>query len=270
MPTIKLAQPSAGEHTVVPSEPFARIVLDFPVEHAAMERPDGSDSLLFHFADGSAVELQDFYAQHGRGQLPEIEVNGAVMKSGDFLDAYGPDVEPDEPYEYDAASGHGLKDIPLDEGLDASAASLVQPGEAEEDAAQTAAPEAGLAEGQEQDGSGIFGMEQAYAETIVLEDGPRDVELKEHGEDLLSSVPGEGKDSSAGEETEARSLTDKDFRMDASATDDGGGSDMDQIAASLTLEAASDSVVMAAQPDPDENLASAKSLEMQVAVSGGV
>ena len=80
MPTIKLAQPSAGEHAVVPSEPFARIVLDFPAEHAAMEHPEGSDSLLFRFADGSAVELQDFYAQYGRDRMPEFEVNGAVMK----------------------------------------------------------------------------------------------------------------------------------------------------------------------------------------------
>ncbi len=271
MPTIKLAQPSAGEHAVVPSEPFARIVLDFPAEHAAMEHPEGSDSLLFRFADGSAVELQDFYAQYGRDRMPEFEVNGAVMKGNDFFDAFGPELEPDETFEYDAASGHGLKDIPLDEGLNASAASLVlQPGEAEGDASQTAAPEAVQAEGQEQGDSGIFGMEQAYAETIVLEDGPREVELKDHEEELLSHASGEEKASSAGEEPEARSLTDKDLRRDASVTDDGGGSDMEQIAASLALESASDSVVLAAQPDPDENLAGAKSIEMQVAVSGGV
>ena len=102
MPTIKLAQPSAGEHAVVPSEPFARIVLDFPAEHAAMEHPEGSDSLLFRFADGSAVELQDFYAQYGRDRMPEFEVNGAVMKGNDFFDAFGPELEPDETFEYES------------------------------------------------------------------------------------------------------------------------------------------------------------------------
>ena len=62
----------------------------------------------------------------------QLVYNGAVMKGNDFFDAFGPELEPDETFEYDAASGHGLKDIPLDEGLNASAASLVlQPGEAE-------------------------------------------------------------------------------------------------------------------------------------------
>lgn len=273
MPTIKLAPPSAGERIVVPSEPFARIVLDFPAEHADMERPAGSDSLLFRFEDGSAVELQDFYAQYGRGQMPEFEVNGTVMQAHDFFDAFGPGFAPDEPSEYDASSGHGLKDVHLDEGLDASAASLgLQAGEAEEESARSAAPapEAVQAEeGQEQDGSGIFGMEQAYAGTLVLEDGPRDVDLKEHEEDLLSA-PCDDQEAPAGEAPEARSLTDRDLKRDALATDDGGGSDMDQVAASLSLEAASESVVVASQPDPDEHLAGAKSIESQVAMSAGV
>jgi hypothetical protein len=268
MPTIKLAKPSAGEHVVVPSEPFKRIVLDFSPEHAAMERPEGSDSLLFRFADGSTVELEDFYAQHGKGQLPEFEVNGAAMKGVEFFDAFGPGLEPDEPSGYDASSGHGLKDIPLDEGIDAPVASLEpRPGDAGEASTRPEGPvlEAEAVQaGEEPAGAGIFGMPQAYLSDVVLEDGPQEVDLKEHEDDLLSGVHGEEQEASAGE---ARSLTDKNLNRDASQVDDGGGSDVNQIAASLHLEAGAN---VPSSPDLEAAYLDGKTVETQVAMSGGL
>ena len=185
MSTIKLAQPAAGEHVVVPSEPFAHIVLDFPADTTLMEHPEGSDSLIFHFADGSAIEMQDFYAQYGKGQMPEFEVEGEVLHGEEFFASFGPELAPAAPPQYDASSGHGLSDLLLDEGLDAGVASLeVLPQEGVAPAADAVQAQA---EAPAQDGAGIFSMEEAYSETpvLLLDHVQHEISLEEHHDDLL-------------------------------------------------------------------------------------
>jgi hypothetical protein len=85
MAEIKLSHPSAGERVAVPSAPEARVILDFPADQATMERPEGSDNLVFKFEDGSSVELQDFYKQYNKDQMPEFEVDGQLIAGADFF-----------------------------------------------------------------------------------------------------------------------------------------------------------------------------------------
>ncbi len=92
MADIKLARPAAGQNVAVPSAPEARVVLDFPADQATMERPEGSDSLVFRFDDGSSVELQDFYKQYNKDEMPEFEVDGQLIAGADFFEAFGPDL----------------------------------------------------------------------------------------------------------------------------------------------------------------------------------
>ena len=193
MSTIKLVQPAPGEHVVVPSEPFAHIVLDFPVDTALMEHPEGSDSLLFRFADGSAIEMQDLYAQYGMGQMPAFEVEGEVLNGEEFFAVFGPELAPVAPPRFDASSGHGLSDLVLDAGLDAGVASLevqtpeaVQPAPAGDAVQDTAAQGGVIQDSVIQGGAGIFGM-SALSETpvLLLEQGGSEVSLGGHHDDLL-------------------------------------------------------------------------------------
>lgn len=94
MADIKLVRPSAGQTVVVPSVPDARMVLDFSADQVSIDRPQGSDSLFFHFDDGSAIELQNFYTQYNKDDIPSFEVDGQLIAGADFFSAFGPDLAP--------------------------------------------------------------------------------------------------------------------------------------------------------------------------------
>lgn len=94
MSDIKLVRPSAGQTTVIPSTPDARLVLDFSADQVSIDRPEGSDSLFFRFDDGSAIELQNFYTQYNKDDIPSFEVDGQLIAGADFFSAFGPDLAP--------------------------------------------------------------------------------------------------------------------------------------------------------------------------------
>ena len=94
MADIKLVRPSAGQTAVIPSAPDARMVLDFSADQVSIERPQGSDSLFFRFDDGAAIELQNFYTQYNKDDIPSFEVDGQLIAGTDFFNAFGPDLAP--------------------------------------------------------------------------------------------------------------------------------------------------------------------------------
>ena len=89
MADIKLVRPSAGQTAVIPSAPDARMVLDFSADQVSIERPQGSDSLFFRFDDGAAIELQNFYTQYNKDDIPSFEVDGQLIAGADFFNAFG-------------------------------------------------------------------------------------------------------------------------------------------------------------------------------------
>ncbi|MBO4313232.1 MAG: hypothetical protein J5838_02965, partial [Desulfovibrio sp.] len=94
MADVILARPQAGSTQTVPAEAQARYVMQFPAAAATMERPEGSDNLIFRFDDGSVIELQDFYKQHNTEDMPEFEVDGQLIAGADFFESFGPDLAP--------------------------------------------------------------------------------------------------------------------------------------------------------------------------------
>lgn len=94
MADIMLVRPSAGQTAVIPSAPDARMVLDFSADQVSIERPQGSDSLFFRFDDGAAIELQNFYTQYNKDDIPSFEVDGQLIAGTDFFNAFGPDLAP--------------------------------------------------------------------------------------------------------------------------------------------------------------------------------
>ncbi len=94
MADIKLTRPEAGQSVVIPSTPDARMVLDFSADQVSIDRPQGSDSLFFRFEDGSSIELQNFYAQYSKEDIPSFEIDGQLIAGADFFNAFGPDLVP--------------------------------------------------------------------------------------------------------------------------------------------------------------------------------
>ena len=94
MADIKLTRPAAGQYVVIPSTPDARMVLDFSADQVSIDRPQGSDSLFFRFEDGSGIELQNFYAQYSKEDIPSFEIDGQLIAGADFFNAFGPDLVP--------------------------------------------------------------------------------------------------------------------------------------------------------------------------------
>lgn len=93
MADLLLERPLAGEQRVVSVQADSRLVLQFPVEQAALEKV--GDGLLFRFADGSSVQIYNFYTQFSGSGLPVFVVNGQSMLGADFFGAFGPGLDPD-------------------------------------------------------------------------------------------------------------------------------------------------------------------------------
>ena len=87
MADLHLSRPAAGASQIIPCAPGARFVFDFPAADAAMTR--SGDDLVFTFADGSGVVLQDFYKVYNRDQLPGFAMEGADVAAADFFAAMG-------------------------------------------------------------------------------------------------------------------------------------------------------------------------------------
>lgn len=94
MADLRLAPVQSGQRAVFTANPESRIVLDFPADQATLSRPEGSNSLVFQFADGGVIELQDFYTAYTKENMPEFEVEGQLVAGADFFNAFGPDISP--------------------------------------------------------------------------------------------------------------------------------------------------------------------------------
>ena len=94
MADIKLTRPAAGQNVVILSARDARMVLDFPTDQISIERPQNSDSLFFRFDDGGSIELQNFYTQYHKDDVPSFEVDGQLIAGTEFFDVFGPDLVP--------------------------------------------------------------------------------------------------------------------------------------------------------------------------------
>ncbi|MDR1778090.1 MAG: hypothetical protein LBR31_09745, partial [Desulfovibrio sp.] len=79
---------------IIKAQPDSRFILAFPVDQATIERPEDSDSLVFTFSDGSIVEIEGFYEQYTKDNLPEFEIEGQSIAGVDFFEAFAPDIEP--------------------------------------------------------------------------------------------------------------------------------------------------------------------------------
>lgn len=93
MADLLLERPLAGEQRAVSVQADSRLVLQFPMEQAALEKV--GDGLLFRFADGSSVQIYNFYTQFSGAILPVFVVNGQSMLGTDFFSAFGPGLDPD-------------------------------------------------------------------------------------------------------------------------------------------------------------------------------
>ena len=93
MADLLLERPLAGEQRAVSVQADSRLVLQFPVEQAALEKV--GDGLLFRFADGSSVQIYNFYTQFSGAILPVFVVNGQSMLGTNFFSAFGPGLDPD-------------------------------------------------------------------------------------------------------------------------------------------------------------------------------
>ncbi|MDR1776455.1 MAG: hypothetical protein LBR31_01325 [Desulfovibrio sp.] len=96
MQNITISPPQNQEtgRVVITAPSEARYILDFPADQATIDRPDGSDSLVFTFPDGGVVEIEGFYEQYTKDNLPDFEVDGQRVAGTDFFEAFAPDIEP--------------------------------------------------------------------------------------------------------------------------------------------------------------------------------
>lgn len=97
------------------------MVLDFPADQVSIERPQGSESLFFRFDDGSSIELQNFYTQYNKDDIPAFEVDGQLIAGADFFNAFGPDLAPAAGPTASATRGGGYTDYAsssLESGVD--------------------------------------------------------------------------------------------------------------------------------------------------------
>jgi len=91
---IALVRPGAGQTAVHPVGPAARLELAFNQDEADVSK-EGQD-LVFTFADGGTLVLEDFYSNFGdKAQPPTLIVQGYALDGEAFLAAYGnPDLMP--------------------------------------------------------------------------------------------------------------------------------------------------------------------------------
>ena len=87
MADFHLTRPVAGASLTTPCAPDARFVFDFATDESTMSR--NGDNLIFSFADGSSVVLQDFYTAYNTDALPSFAMQGVQVAAPDFFSAMG-------------------------------------------------------------------------------------------------------------------------------------------------------------------------------------
>lgn len=85
MADLNIARPQAGQHVAVENVPDARIVLNFPLTEATMERE--GDDLVFKFEDGGQVSFTAFYTNYTSETLPTFQIAGEEVAGKDLFAA---------------------------------------------------------------------------------------------------------------------------------------------------------------------------------------
>ena len=85
MADLNIARPQAGQHVAVENVPDARIVLNFPLTEATMERE--GDDLVFKFEDGGQVSFTAFYTNYSSETLPTFQIAGEEVAGKDLFAA---------------------------------------------------------------------------------------------------------------------------------------------------------------------------------------
>lgn len=92
MADIRLQHPGRGQRVAIDSAVNIRLILDFALDQAVLER-SGND-MVFTFADGGAIVVSDFYTRHTRTTLPEFEIQGQIVSGEQFFATLGGDLLP--------------------------------------------------------------------------------------------------------------------------------------------------------------------------------
>lgn len=93
MADIRLARPAAGASESVACSPEARFVFDFPTSEATLAR--NGDSLTITFSDGASLNLEGFYEEYNKENLPSFTIDGMEVAAADFFNAMNePDLMP--------------------------------------------------------------------------------------------------------------------------------------------------------------------------------
>jgi hypothetical protein len=75
-------------------------VLNFPVDQTTVDKK--GESLVFNFADGSSIEIENFYTHCTGDNIPAFEADGQLIAGAEFFTAFAPDIAP-------AAGGNAVR-----------------------------------------------------------------------------------------------------------------------------------------------------------------
>jgi hypothetical protein len=95
MADMVLDRPGQGQITRIPSPATGsryKIVLNFNADAAEIGRED--DSLIFKFEDGSVLELEKFYTEFSKENLPQFQIEDRLVAGMEFFKTFAPDIAP--------------------------------------------------------------------------------------------------------------------------------------------------------------------------------
>ena len=95
MADMVLDRPGQGQVTRIPSPAAGsryKIILNFNADAAEIDRKD--DSLIFKFEDGSVVELEKFYSEFSKENLPQFQIEDRLVAGMEFFKTFAPDIAP--------------------------------------------------------------------------------------------------------------------------------------------------------------------------------
>ncbi|MDR2574553.1 MAG: hypothetical protein LBC94_09490 [Desulfovibrio sp.] len=69
-----------------------KIILNFLTENAEISRVD--NSLVFTFEDGASLELENFYVEFSKENLPQFQIGGRLVAGMDFFESFAPEITP--------------------------------------------------------------------------------------------------------------------------------------------------------------------------------
>jgi VCBS repeat-containing protein len=67
-------------------------MLNFSADQVEIDR--AGDSLVFKFEDGAVVEVENFYVEHSKENLPEFQVEDRLVAGTEFFETFAPDIAP--------------------------------------------------------------------------------------------------------------------------------------------------------------------------------